>query len=146
MYTYKANKLYIVTALAVIFLYLSPLYILGQDAHVLILDNVDGAVASLKILAESDLIFGPMDSVVPQIMNGLPRNTFGTEFNLQVWLYHFLPPFTAYVANLTLIHLVAFWGMWLLLKRHFLPEKSMNTWWWELHWLLPCCPSGLMAG
>lgn len=124
MYTYKANKLYIVTALAVIFLYLSPLYILGQDAHVLILDNVDGAVASLKILAESDLIFGPMDSVVPQIMNGLPRNTFGTEFNLQVWLYHFLPPFTAYVANLTLIHLVAFWGMWLLLKRHFLPEKK----------------------
>jgi len=123
MYTYKANKFYIIAALAIIFLYLSPLYILGQDAHVLILDNVDGAVASVKILAESGLIFGPMDSVVPQIMNGLPRNTFGTEFNLQVWLYHFLPPFTAYVSNLTLIHLVAFAGMWLLLKRHVLTEK-----------------------
>lgn len=126
MDTYKANKLYLIFALGIIFLYLSPLYILGQDAHVLILDNVDGAVASLKVLADSGLIFGPMDSVVPQIMNGLPRNTFGTEFNFQLWLYHFLPPFSAYVINLTLIHLVAFLGMWLLLKRHILPEKRQE--------------------
>lgn len=122
MDTHKADKFYIVIALAIIALYLSPYYRLGQDVHVLILDNVDGAVASLKILAESGLIFGPLDSVVPQIMNGLPRNTFGTEFNLQVGLYHFLPPFTAYVTNLTLMHLVAFVGMLLLLKRHILTE------------------------
>ena len=124
MDTYKANKFYMISAVAIIFLYLSPLYILGQDAHVLILDNVDGAVASVKVLAESGLIFGSMDSLVPQIMNGLPRNTFGTEFSLQVWLYHFLPPFSAYVVNYSLIHLVAFFGMWLLLRRHVLTEKK----------------------
>ncbi|MEQ8201771.1 MAG: DUF6044 family protein [Syntrophomonadaceae bacterium] len=126
MDTYKANKFYIIIALAIIFLYLSPFYIRGQDANVLILDNVDGAVASLKVLAESGLVFGPMDSVVPQIMNGLPRNTFGTEFNLQVWLYYFLPPFAAYVTNITLIHLVAFLGMLVLLRRHVLTDSRYS--------------------
>lgn len=124
MNTYKVNKFYIIIALAVVFLYLSPYYLLGQNAHVLILDNVDGAVASLKILAESGQIFGSMNSTIAQVMNGLPRNTFGTEFNLQVWLYRFLPPFTAYVTNLTLIHLLAFAGMLLLLKRYFLQEEK----------------------
>lgn len=124
MDTYKANNRYIMLAVVVIFLYLSPLYILGQDAHVLILDNVDGAVASLKVLTESGQIFGSMHSTVTAVMNGLPRNTFGTEFNLQVLLYWALPSFIAYVINLTLVHLIAFWGMYLLLKRYILAEKK----------------------
>ncbi len=122
--TYRTNRIYIFAAIVVMALYLSPLYILGENAHVLVLDNVDGAVASLKVLADSGQIFGSMNSTVDQVMNGLPRNTFGTEFNLQLWLYRFLPPFTAYVTNLTLIHLLAFAGMLLLLKRHFLRETK----------------------
>ncbi|PKM77572.1 MAG: hypothetical protein CVU90_06910 [Firmicutes bacterium HGW-Firmicutes-15] len=123
MDTYRSTNKYIMLAVAVIFVYLSPLYIMGQDAHVLILDNVDGAVASLKVLAESGQIFGSMHSTVSAVMNGLPRNTFSTEFNLQVFLYWALPAFTAYVLNLTLVHLIAFLGMFLLLKRYVLPEK-----------------------
>ncbi|MFA7078212.1 MAG: DUF6044 family protein [Syntrophomonas sp.] len=122
--TYRTNRKYILLALGVILLYLAPLYIWGQDAHVLILDNVDGAVAAVKVLAESGQIFGGMDATISQVMNGLPRNTFGTEFNLQVLLYWALPPFMAYVANLTLMHLIAFAGMLLLLRRHILPEKK----------------------
>ncbi len=124
MDTYQVNKKYILIALGIILLYLSPYYILGQDAHVLILDNVDGAIPTLKVLAESGQIFGSMDSTIPQVMNGLPRNTMGTEFNLQVWLYWALPAFAAYVANLTLIHLLAFAGMLLLLRRYVLPENK----------------------
>ncbi len=124
MDTYKTNKFYIVAALVVIFLYLSPYYFLGQDAHVLILDNVDGAVVTLKVLAESGQIFGSLDATIEQIMNGLPRNTFGTEFNVQVLLYRFLPAFIAYVTNLTLIHLIAFVGMFLLLRKHFITAKK----------------------
>ena len=123
MDVYKSNTRLVMLAVAVIFIYLSPLYIMGQDAHVLILDNVDGAVASLKILAESGQIFGSMHSTISEVMNGLPRNTFGTEFNLQVFLYWVLPPFIAYVANLTLVHLMAFLGMFLLLRRYVLPQK-----------------------
>ena len=111
-------------ALGIILLYLSPLYILGQDAHVLILDNVDGAVASLKVLATAARSSAACILPFPQVMNGLPRNTFGTEFNLQVLLYWALPTFTAYVTNLTLMHLIAFLGMLLLLKRYVLSDKK----------------------
>jgi len=124
MGTYKIKNGYILVAVGIILLYLSPLYILGQNAHVLILDNVDGAVASLKVLAHSGQIFGSMDSTIPQVMNGLSRNTFGTEFNLQVLLYWALPTFVAYVTNLTLMHFIAFLGMLLLLKRYVLTEKK----------------------
>jgi hypothetical protein len=122
----KINHRFILIALAlgIIFLYLSPYFILGQDAHVLILDNVDGAIPTLKVLAQSGQIFGGMNSAIPQIMNGLPRNTIGSEFNLQVLLYWALPAFTAYVVNLTLIHLIAFVGMLLLLRRYILPENK----------------------
>lgn len=122
----RVNHKYIIIALGIILLYLSPLYILGQDAHVLILDNVDGPVASLKVLAESGQVFGGLNSTIDQIMNGLPRNTFGSEFNLQVFLYWALPTFAAYTANLTLVHLMAFVGMLLLLKRYVYKEKT-NT-------------------
>lgn len=124
MDTYKISNKYIIVALGIILLYLSPYYILGQDAHVLILDNVDGAIPALKVLAQSGQIFGSMNSTIPQIMNGLPRNTIGSEFNLQVLLYCALPAFVAYVVNLTLMHLLAFMGMLLLLRRYILPEQK----------------------
>lgn len=120
----KLTNRYIIVAVGIILLYLSPLYILGQDAHVLILDNVDGPVTSLKVLAESGRVFGNLNSNIDQIMNGLPRNTFGSEFNLQVFLYWALPPFVAYATNLTLVHLIAFLGMLLLLKRYVLQEEQ----------------------
>lgn len=120
----KSNYKYLAVAVAVILAYLSPLYVLGQKAHVLLLDNIDGAVASLKVLAHSGQVFGSLNSTVPNIMNGLLRNTMGSEFNLQVLLYWAFQPFTAYVINLTLVHLLAFLGMYLLLKRYVLKEHE----------------------
>lgn len=121
---HKNDKKLIIVAIFIICLYMSPLFVLGQNAHVVILDNLDGAVASLKVLAEGGQVFGGLHSTVPAMMNGLPRNVFGTEFNLQVLLYWAFPPFIAYVINLLLIHLVAFAGMYLLLKAHILPQPE----------------------
>lgn len=121
----KSNNKYIAAALAVILAYLSPLCILGQNAHVLLLDNIDGAVASLKVLAQSGQVFGGLNSAIPNIMNGLLRNTMGSEFNLQVLLYWAFKPFTAYVINLTLVHLLAFLGMYLLLKHYVLKDHEV---------------------
>lgn len=123
----NANYKYIAAAFAVIMAYLSPLYVLGQNAHVLLLDNIDGAVASLKVLAHSGQVFGSLESTIPNIMNGLLRNTMGSEFNLQVLLYWAFKPFTGYVINLTLMHLLAFLGMYLLLKRYILKEHQALT-------------------
>ena len=118
------NRKYISVAVAILILYLSPLFILGQDARILIQSNLDSNVVSFKMLAESGQIFGSLDATIPNIMNGLPRNCLGSEFNVILWLYYLLEPFTAYVVNITVMHFIAFIGMYLLLKNHFLRDEK----------------------
>jgi len=116
------TKKYVCLAVAIIILYLSPLFILGQNSHILIHDNLDSNVAIFKMLAESGQTFGSLDATIPNIMNGLPRNCLGSEFNVILWLYYFLGPFTAYIVNITVMHFIAFIGMYLLLRNHFLRD------------------------
>ena len=118
------DKKYICLAVAIIILYLSPLFILGQKSNILIHDNLDIGVVGFKILSESGHIFGSLDATIPNIMNGLPRNCLGSEFNVILWLYYLLEPFTAYIVNITLVHFIAFIGMYLLLKNHFLRDEK----------------------
>ncbi|UCH63936.1 MAG: hypothetical protein JSU77_05725 [Fidelibacterota bacterium] len=54
----------------------------------------------------------------------MPRKALGSEFNVILWLYYFLPPFLAYTINQLILRLVGFIGMYLLLKRHFLPRAN----------------------
>ncbi|MBY6035821.1 hypothetical protein KUV80_04120 [Fictibacillus nanhaiensis] len=107
-----------------ILLYLAPLYILGENAHIRVHDNLDSNLAWYKVLKESGQLFGGVDSTIPQIINGLPRNAMGTEFSGIVWLYTLFPTMTAYMINQTITRLFAFLGMYLLLKQHLLPQKQ----------------------
>lgn len=125
VYNYELiHKKYILLGVAILVFYLSPLFILGQNAHILIHDNLDSVVVWFKILAESGHIFGSYDATIPNIMNGLPRDCLGSEFNVILWLYYLLGPFTAYIVNITLMHFIAFIGMYLLLKSHFLRDEK----------------------
>lgn len=106
-------------------LFVSPLYILGEDAHIRVHDNLDSNLAWYKVLAESGQLRGPIDAVIPQVMNGnLSRNAFGSEFTLIVWLYALFPPMIAYALSQTITRVFAFIGMYLLLKKHFLKEEK----------------------
>ncbi|WP_236687408.1 DUF6044 family protein, partial [Geobacillus sp. ZGt-1] len=68
-------------AFIVLALYLSPLYMLGEHAHIRVHDNMDSNIAWYRVLVRSGQLFGPIDAVIPQVINGLPRNAFGTEFS-----------------------------------------------------------------
>ncbi|MGP7819451.1 DUF6044 family protein [Niallia sp. 01092] len=111
-------------AFLVIVLCVSPLFILGENAHIRVHDNLDSNLAWYKVLAESGKIISPVDATIPQIINGLPRNAFGTEFSLIVWLYALFPTMTAYALSQFITRIVAFIGMYLLLKKHFLPKSE----------------------
>ncbi len=119
----KATRL-IIFALLVIALYLSPLFLLQENAHIRVHDNLDSNLAWYKILARSGQLFGDVDAVIPQIINGVPRNTFGTEYSIIVWLYAWFPTMTAYAISQALTRVVAFIGMYLLLKKHLLPGEK----------------------
>lgn len=111
------------TAFLVLCSYLAPLIVYGEHINILVFDNIDSNVVWLKILAESGLIFAPNDAVVPNMMSGLPRLSYGSEFNVLLWLYYLLPPIIAYTVNIILIHMTAFFSMFLLSHRYLVDQK-----------------------
>ncbi|MBT2681026.1 hypothetical protein J7E38_18710 [Bacillus sp. ISL-35] len=119
----KENK-FIILSLLVISVFVSPYFILGNDAHIRVHDNLDSNLAWYKILAESGQIAGSAESVIPQVINGLPRNALGSEFSLIVWLYVWFPTMIAYGISQSITRFFAFLGMYLLLKDHFIPERE----------------------
>jgi hypothetical protein len=120
----QRERRFLLLALGVIALYVSPLFILGENAHIRVHDNLDSNIAWYKVLAESGQITGPLDAKIPQIANGeLSRNALGSELTGIVWLHAFFPTMIAYALSQTITRVVAFVGMYLLLKTHILPER-----------------------
>jgi hypothetical protein len=121
--TKKINQkhIYLIVGLVIIALYILPFLILKENSPVLIHDNFDEFYFSIIHNGE---MFGPLNATIPQIMNDIPRNCFKSELNIIILLFYFFPPFTAYVLNLTIMHLIAFFGMYLLLTRHFVKSND----------------------
>lgn len=119
-YMQDKERRLIVAALIAIALFLSPYFILGDNAHIRVHDNLDSNLAWYKLLAESGQIAGSVTAEIPQVINGLPRNAFGTEYTLIVWLYAWFPTMVAYGLSQAITRFVAFLGMFLLLKKHFI--------------------------
>ena len=143
------EKVFIVTALIIIALFVSPLFILGENAHIRVHDNLDSNLAWYKVLKESGEIFGSLEAVIPQVMNGnLLRNAFGTEWSGIVWLHALFPTMLAYAISQTITRVFAFIGMYLLLRDHFLRSDewimiSVGT---ALTFALtPFWPSGMLS-
>lgn len=103
----------------IIFLYLSPYLIFWKSIPANVFDDLDSNHVYWKILLESGKIFADNQAIIPNMMSGLPRSSYGSEFSFFVLLFFIFPPFVAYVINEFLIHIFAFMGMYLLLKNHF---------------------------
>ncbi|WP_053364605.1 DUF6044 family protein [Bacillus sp. FJAT-27251] len=139
----------IITALIMLVLFLSPLFILGENAHIRVHDNLDSNLAWYKVLVESGQLTGDIDARIPQVINGeLQRNAFGTEFSLIVWLYALFPTMTAYALSQAITRIVAFWGMYLLLKKHFIADPKwavINVGASLAFAMTPFWPSGMLS-
>lgn len=144
----KQERKQILFALLIIILYLSPLLILGENAHIRVHDNLDSNLAWYKVLSESGELFGSINAKIPQIMNGLPRNAFGSEFSIIVWLYALFPTMVAYAISQALTRFIAFFGMYILLKKHFVSGRQSG--WIRVGTslafsLTPFWPSGMLS-
>lgn len=144
---FLSNKL-IFMACLVIIAYLMPYYILGENTHIRVHDNLDSNIVWYKMLAESGAIFSLPDATLPNVINGLPRSALPSAFDGIVWLYVLFSPFTAYTINQTLIRFVAFFGMYILLKKNILrgEKASIISVGVALGFaLLPYWPSGALS-
>ncbi|MGY5871682.1 MAG: DUF6044 family protein [Candidatus Thorarchaeota archaeon] len=115
-----------IIALIIVLIDLAPYYIFGIDTQIGVHDTYDSTVIWYEVLAESGMIFAPNDAIVPGIMNGLPRISFGSEFYAYLWLFFLTDPYTACLINITLGYIIGFAGMYLLLKKHFLTEPNQE--------------------
>lgn len=128
--------------------FVSPYFLLGENAHMRVHDNLDSNIAWYKVLIRSGELFGSVNAVIPQIINGLPRNAFGTEFSGIVWLHALFPSIYAYGLSQTITRVFAFIGMYLLLKKHFIQAPE---WAWIrvgaalAFALTPFWPSGMLS-
>jgi hypothetical protein len=145
---WRQEKWHLWLASILLIIYVAPLFILGENSHIRVHDNMDSNIAWYKVLKESGQLFGSVNSVIPQIINGLPRNAFGTEFSGIEWLHNLLPSMLAFSISQVITRVFAFLGMYLLLKRHFvkLPEAYPIRVWVSLAFALtPFWPSGMLS-
>jgi len=138
----------ILASLAVLAVYLSPLFLLGEDAHLRVHDNLDSNIAWYRVLHRSGQWFGKPDAVIPQVIGGLPRAAYGTEFSGIVLLHGLFPPMVAYALSETVTRAFAFLGMYLLLRDHLVRDAGL----WPVRVfvslafaLTPFWPSGMLS-
>lgn len=121
----KQEKIYTIIALLIIAVWTAPYFILGEQAHMRILDNLDSNLAWYKVLNDSGQLFGSIHAMIPQIINGhLSRNAYYSEYYGIIELFHFFSPVVAYGLNQMISRLIAFLGMYLLLKRYVIQEEQ----------------------
>jgi hypothetical protein len=143
----QENK-HLIIATILMIIYVSPLFILGENAHIRVHDNLDSNIAWYKTLKNSGQLFGKLNSTIPQIIDGLPRNAYGTEFSGIQWLNNVFPPMLAYSIGQTITRVFAFLGMYLLLKKHFITSKEnylIRVWVSLAFALTPFWPSGMLS-
>ena len=100
--------------------YLSPYLIYGQDACVLIHDFLDSNFVWSTLYISDGAFLNYSGGVIPEMLGGLDRRFFMTDWTVSHLFYATLPPYWAMVGNLYFLHLTAFIGMFVLLNRHII--------------------------
>ena len=120
------SKLWMILSTFILLFYLYPLIDL-EHLYVLEFDNLDSNIVWNKILAESGKIFASNHEIIPNMMSGLPRSSYGSEFDIMLWLYYLFSPPVAYAINEATIHIVAFLSALIFLKRYMILDSSPNS-------------------
>lgn len=120
------NRYFLAICIIGIISYLLPYLIFGQNSYIKIGDILEENkwIGSIILANNPHYIFSALGSKIPNIMNGLPRVSLGTEFSILVLLQKYFNPYTVYVLNQIIIRVIAFIGMVLLLRRHFIKTKT----------------------
>ena len=104
--------------------YFVPMLILGDDAYFTIHDNLDSEIQYLKILKDTKTMYSSGNTIIYNTLNGIPRSAFKTGLNFTSVLFYNFSTHHAYIFNFIFSHLIAFIGMFLLLKSHFITDNE----------------------
>lgn len=112
---------YILAGILILGLYFLPNLIWGDGSFIQVHDFLDSNVAHIQSMKLGGGLF-EADGDLP-ILCGIDRASAGSPWNLRVLLYAFLPTFWAIIANLVLIKLTAFLGLFFLLTGYVIKGR-----------------------
>jgi hypothetical protein len=109
-------------AFALLATWFLPYVLLGADAPVRIHDNLDSVLASARTLIDRDLVFSfaPVDAA----MEGVPRSSLYSFFDLGLASLALPEPYWGYAINKLLMAIIGCTGMLRLLRKHVLPAET----------------------
>lgn len=125
--TRKSEFYIIILSQLAIILYYLPYFILGENSNIQIHDNLDSIVTWIKILLDNNAIFSSPSKVIDQVFNGIPLYDVYATYDIPLIIFQIFDMYYGYVVNKLLVSLIGFWGMFLLLRQHFLPSSYSNT-------------------
>ncbi|MBI1227360.1 MAG: hypothetical protein GC192_19160 [Bacteroidetes bacterium] len=100
-----------------------PQILLWDEAYIRIHDTLEG-IDYENLFASGKTFDYSSNASLEQVMNGLPRAAVKTGWSF-VALWHWLfGLYGGYLFNYVLVHIIAFGGMLLLLRNHFLQRQS----------------------
>ena len=120
----KSPQVLFLVSGVIILVYILPYLISGKDAHLLIHDNLDSNFVYYKVLIDTHTLFSPNSTIIESFMGGIPRSSLPGEFDFFVLWFRLFGPLGAYIFNRIIVILIAFCGMYFLLKKHIIPGES----------------------
>jgi len=147
--TVKFRNYSFIAAIIIIILWVLPYFILGENAHMRVHDNLDSNLAWYEVLKNSGQLWASLDSPIEQIMGGaLSREAFYSQFYAMVFLFMIFPGVIAYGLSQLITRIVAFIGMYLLLKKYVVKDEEaylVQIGAALLFALTPYWPSGMLS-
>ncbi|MGI4872891.1 MAG: DUF6044 family protein [Janthinobacterium lividum] len=107
-------------ALLGLLLFLLPQWLLGTHSYVLLHDSLDTEFSFLYLLTKLHVVFAyGADVVVPQLLDGLPRNALRSGLSVTVLVFDLLPNLlVAYQVHQLLVRVGGLLAMYWLLRRY----------------------------
>lgn len=100
-----------------------PYFILGDNSFITIHDHLDLSTAHIRMLMDYNAMFDYSQKL--PIGEGVSRSFFFVPFDIRLIFYYFLPTFWAIVANNVFARVLGYIGMYLLLDKYVVREKSV---------------------
>ncbi|ALD21054.1 hypothetical protein AM218_07250 [Hymenobacter sp. DG25A] len=104
-----------------------PFLLAGSHSYLLIDDNLDAELSVPYLLARTGTALNYQASaIIPQVMNGLPRNALRPGLSVTVLMFELLPPLPAYLIHMALVRLAGLLSMYALLRFWLLPQPDQR--------------------
>jgi len=122
----NSKKISIFISIGIFGLYILPFLMLHKSTYIHVHDNLDSIFLYYHHLANLGHIFTfDNDIILENIMNGLPIYCL-PSIPIVVLLYFLFGSFAGYIINDIVVHLIAFIGMYLLLKEYFIKNANQR--------------------